>query len=441
MTIALLESKPIKVVCDAARATKRQADWVVEVVTAGSLSRLLGLAGMVVTTYALEPQNEREIMHVFCEHEHEVAVCPQCGQVAHAVHERKERCIRHLSIWGKATYVHFPARRFACEVCGKPFSEELAWIESQRRESVAYELYLYQECQQMTQAALAEREVLHPETVKLIFERWAKRAEAQQQRPAVHALGVDEISLRKGHQHFALVLSDLERHCVIAVLKERSQEAFATWLAGLTATERQGIRVVAMDMWGPYRGVVKSKLPKAQIVADRFHITKHLNDAVTKIRRSLQATAHQADDQLLKGTRWLLVKRRADLKPEEEVKLCAVLQAFPTLRTAYLLKEKFQTIADKIQNRQQAERFLRAWLYEAQASALPQLLKFTKTLQNWWNEFLNYFNQGVTSAVVEGLNNAIRSIIRRAFGYPLFETFRLHVIVQLGLLNSPFPPF
>jgi transposase len=440
MTTPLLVSKTIKVVCDAARAAKRQADLLVEKVTAETVNRLLGLAGMVVRTYAFEQQNEREILHVFCEQEYEVAICPQCGEIANRVHERKERCIRHLSVWGKATFVHFPARRFACEGCGKPFSEELSWLESQRRESTAYELFIYQECQQMTQAALAQREALHPETVKLIFERWAKRAEAQQKRPAVRALGVDEISLRKGHQHFVLVLSDLERHCILAVLEERSQEAFATWLAGLTATERQGIRVVAMDMWGPYRAVVKSQLPTAQIVADRFHITKHLNDAVTKIRRSLQANANKTDYELLKGTRWLLLKRRADLKPAEAVKLGAVLQAFPTLRSAYLLKEKFQTIADKIQNRQQAERFLRAWLYEAQASALPQLLKFTKTLQNWWDEFLNYFNQGLTSAVVEGLNNAIRSIIRRAFGYPLFETFRLHVIVQLGGLNSPLPP-
>jgi transposase len=440
MTTPLLVSKTIKVVCDAARATKRQAELLIEAVTAGTLSRLLGLPGMVVTSYALAQENEREIVHIFCEHAYEVAVCPRCGQVATGVHERQERCIRHRSLWGKATFVHFPARRFACETCGKPFSEELSWIESQRRESAAYELYIYQECQQMTQAALAQREVLHPETVKLIFERWAKRAEAQQKRPAVRTLGIDEIALRKGHQHFALVLSDLERHCVIAVLEERSQEALTTWLAGLTASERHGIRVVAMDMWGPYRGVVKSQLPKAEIVADRFHMTKHLNDAVTQIRRSLQANANKTDCELLKGTRWLLVKRRADLKPEEEVKLGAVLQAFPTLRTAYLLKEKFQTIADKIQNRPQAERFLRAWLYEAQASALPQLLKFTKTLQNWWDEFLNYFNQGVTSAVVEGLNNAIRAIIRRAFGYPVFETFRLHVIVQHGMLNTPLPP-
>ena len=102
----------------------------------------------------------------------------------------------------------------------------------------------------MDQAAVAERERLHSETVKDIFQRWARRAEKQQRFTLVHCLGVDEISLRKGHQQFALVLSDLERHCVIAVLPERTQKAFESWLAGLGDGERQSIRLVAMDMWG-----------------------------------------------------------------------------------------------------------------------------------------------------------------------------------------------
>ena len=245
--------------------------------------------------------------------------------------------------------------------------------------------------------------------------------------------------MRKGHQQFALVLSDLERHCVIAVLPERSQKAFETWIDRLSDAEKKAIRLVAMDMWGPYRGVVQAKLSHAQIVADRFHVMKQLNEAIAKIRRILQGKADKATYDLLKGIRWILVRRRTDLKPEEEIKLQAALDAFPELRTAYLLKERFVTIADKIQDRSRAERFLRAWIYEAQASGSPQLVKFTHTLQNWWNEFLNYFNEGFTSAVVEGLNNAIRGTIRRAFGYHVFAHFRSHVLVEHGNLPAPLP--
>jgi len=444
MSTPLLLNTPKQMIRDAARAVKRKAGLMVQRVTSGTLSTLLGLPGMVITDYALEQpfegEGEREVLHIFCEHEHDVAVCPKCGQVTQKVHDRKERSIRHLDIWGKRTFVHFPARRFDCEHCKKPFREELSWIESQRRESIAYELHVYEECRHSDEAAVAKREALHSETVKGIFKRWAKRTEQQQQRSQVHYLGVDEISLHKRHKQFVLVLSDLERHCVIDVLAERTQEAFEQWLDRLSAGERKAIRVVAMDMWGPYRGVVKAELPQAEIVADRFHVTKHLNGAITKIRCALQRKADQADYDLLKGTRWILVRHRENLNPEEEAKLQAVLDAFPDLRTAYLLKEEFRTIADKIKDRQQAERFLQVWVYKAQASGLPQLLKFTKTLKNWWNEFLNYFNEGITSGVVEGLNNAIRGAIRRAFGYHVFENFRLHVMVEHGKLVPPFPP-
>lgn len=440
MKTPLLLSAPTRVIRDAARAVKRKVGLMIERVTAGTLSALLGLPGLVVTEYALEPRaGDREVLHLFCQAEHAVAVCPRCGQVSSAVHDSAERCIRHLDIWGKVTFVHFPARRFDCGPCQKLFTEAWSWIESQRRESTAYELHVYEQCQHTDHATVAEREGLHPETVKTIFLRWAKRA--QRARPGlVRGLGVDEISLHKGHQHFALVLSDLERHCVLAVLPERSQVAFEQWLDSLSEAERKAIRVVAMDMWGPYRGVVKAKLSHAEIVADRFHVTKQLNEALTKIRCKLQAAADPASYELLKGTRWLLVRHRAELKPEEEAKLQAVLAAFPELRKAYVLKEQFRTLADKIQDRPQAERFLRAWVYEAEASGLPQLVKFAKTLRNWWDEFLNYFNEGVSSGVVEGLNNAIRAIIRRAFGYHVFEHFRLQVLVEQGQLTVSPPP-
>lgn len=437
--LPLLPEGSKKVVRDAARAAKQRANLMIERVTTSTLSTLLGLPGMVVTEYAIEQQEGREVLHIFCRHEHEVAMCPRCGQVSDGLHEQEERCIRHLDIWGKPTYVHFPSRRFDCPHCKKPFTESLSWVESKRRESTAYELHVYEQCKHTDVSAVAEREGLHFETVKGIFKRWAKRAEKQRQKTLVRYLGVDEISLRKGHQQFALVLSDLERHCVLAILPERSQKAFEAWLDALTEAERQAIRLVAMDMWGPYRGVVRSKLPHAQIVADRFHVMKQLNEALAKIRRRLQSKADPATYELLKGIRWILVRRRAELKPEEEAKLQAALDAFPELRTAYLLKERFVTIADKIHDRVQAERFLLAWMYEAQASGLVQLVKFTQTLQHWWEEFLNYFNEGFTSAVVEGLNNAIRGVIRRAYGYHVFENFRLRVMVEHGNLPHPLP--
>ena len=145
--LPLLPDSPEKVVCDAARAVKRTANLMIQRVTTETLNILLGLPGMEVIEYALERQGEqKEVIHIFCRHVNDVAVCPQCGQVSETVHEQEERCIRHLDIWGKATYLHFPARRFRCKHCKKPFTENLSWVESKRRESTAYQLHVYEQC-------------------------------------------------------------------------------------------------------------------------------------------------------------------------------------------------------------------------------------------------------------------------------------------------------
>jgi transposase len=125
-----------------------------------------------------------------------------------------------------------------------------------------------------------------------------------------------------------------------------------------------------------------------------------------------------------------------DLTADEETRLCAALDASATLRQAYVLKETFRTLCEKISDREQAARFLTAWIWQAEASGSPQPCKFANTLRNWWSEFLNYFHDRVTSGIVEGLYNAIRYVIRRTCGYHVFERFRLQVLVEHGGLHA-----
>jgi transposase len=159
---------------------------------------------------------------------------------------------------------------------------------------------------------------------------------------------------------------------------------------------------------------------------------KLLNERLTQARRSIQKKADPQTYAILKGSRWILVKARDDLTPEQELQLQQILMSCPQLRVMYLLKEEFRTICDKAQDRQQASRFLRAWIWKVEQTKDKRLLKFVKTLTNWWDEFLNYFINRVTQGFVEGINNAIRAIIRRAFGFRNFDIFRLQVLAQYG---------
>jgi transposase len=431
----LLPAPAKKIAKDAARAVKRVDSLTMQTVTAKTLSELLGLPGMKVTRFAIEEENKEQYLHLFCEHEHAVAICPRCMKVTTKLHDQEDRCVRHLDIWGMKTLVHFPQRRFDCDVCGRPFTENLEWIEAKRRQTGGFEMHIYERVKNKTpRKQVAFQEGLHEATVLDIFKRQAKKAVRQTDNGRVRVLGVDEISLKKRHKQYALVLSALERRRVIAVLPNRLKKTFEEWLEGLTEKERRAIKVVSMDMWEAYRQAVHRKLPHAQIVADRFHVMKQLNHQIDLIRRSIQRKAKkdgaEALYQALKGSRWVLLKNRSALNPEQEAQLRTILAVSDELRAIYLLKEEFRTICDKITDQARAQRFLWAWTGKALATRSRYLIRFVNTLRNWWHEFLNYFDDRVTQGFVEGINRAIRGIINRAFGYRNFDNFRLQVLVE-----------
>lgn len=433
----LLPAPSERVARDAARAVRRVAQLDVQEVTVETLSELLGLPGMKVTRFAIEEPDGAQYLHLFCEHAHEVAVCPRCLEIVTDGYDHKRRSVRHLDIWGMRAIVHFPQRRFDCHRCGKPFTENLAWIDPRRRQTKVFEEHIYQRVKNKTPRKQVALEAgLSETTVLEIFKKQAKQAVHRPERGVVRKLGVDEISLRKGHKQYALVLSDLERRRVLAVLPNRRKETFEKWLDSLTEEERQAVKVVSMDMCEAYRQVVCHKLPHARIVADRFHVMKQLNHQIDLLRRGLQNKAKKEGNetlyQALKGCRWVLLKRRKELKPEEEAQLRVILNASGELRTIYLLKEEFATICSKMRDRAQADRFLRAWTRKAVATGSSHLIRFVKTLENWWHEFLNYFIDRVTQGFVEGINRAIRGIIDRAFGFRNFDNFRLQVLVECG---------
>lgn len=430
-TIPLLPP-PTRLVRDAARSAGRLIQKGMQRITEKSFDLILDLPEFTATHFEFETRGDQDILHLYCEHEHEFAVCPRCREISDSHHESKPRCVRDLNFGKWRVFIHLIGRRFDCEKCSRPFTERMASIDPRRRQTRRFEQYIYQRCLSSTRKAVAEEEWLDQDTVKGIFKRWAKKVTKAQRREMVRVLGIDEISLKKRHKQFALVLSDLERRCVIAVLPGREKERLEKWLSALSEAERKAIQVVSIDMWTPYRAAVQAKLSHADIVADRFHVMKQLNERLTQLRRAVQRRADEATQEVLKGSRWLLVKNRDELKPEEEARLMEVLAASPELRTAYLLKEEFRTIFEKINDPQQAERFLQAWIWKANRTGDRYFAKFVNTLRNWWTEILKYFGERVTNGFVEGINRAIRAIIGRAYGYRNFDNFRLQVLAQHG---------
>lgn len=417
---------------DAAQSVKRRVGLAIAYVKEKSLSQILDLAHFEVYGYAVEADVEQDILHLYCELTVEAAVCPLCKSISVDVKERQERCVRDLDWSGKRTFLHFAIRRFDCPECGHRFTEELQAVAWRRHQTVRFETEVYQRCLESSKSAVAKAFHLSYATVDGIFKRYAQRQERRSQLGTVRILGMDEIAVKKRHQQYALVLSDLERRCVLAVLPSREQSELQRWCATLSTEQKAAISVVSMDMWRPYRSFVECSLPQARIVADRFHVMKQLNDQLSKARRQIQRTADEQTQDALKGCRWLLVRNRSELSRAEQTKLQQLLDTDAQLRSAYLFKEEFRLIFEKLHDREQARRFLNAWILKVRYSSNKYLLDFVTTLTNWFEPILNYFDKRVTNGFVEGMNRAIRFIISRAFGFRNFDNFRLQVLAQHG---------
>ncbi len=400
-----------------------------------ALTYLLDLPEFTVTR--LEYDAHLELLLVFCHPRYDVAVCPTCDTPSAHLHDRTERRVRDVPWAGKRCALVLPARRFHCPGCRRPFTERLAAIAPLARYTRRYEHYLFEQCRGTTIQAVHRREGLGYKAVEGVYYRLA----AQQPRAAtdceVRRVGIDEIALKKGHGQYALVLSDLDQGRVLTVLPERTKEALEAYLATWTVEQRAAITDVALDLWEPYHLAVQACLPNAQITADRFHVMKNLNDRVTEARRTIQRSAPEAEKAHLKGCRWLLVKNADALTNEEQAKLEAMFAVSPSLQRLHELKETFRTVFETAPDRATAADQLAAWIGEVEQSDLGKLTKFVTTLRNWWEVILNYFQDRLSSGMVEGLNNKLKLIKRLAYGYRNFEHFRLRVLVECDGRTEP----
>jgi transposase len=263
---------------------------------------------------------------------------------------------------------------------------------------------------------------LNWKSVATIVKRTVQYGLRHRERPPVHVIGIDEVSRRKG-QGYLTVVYDLERRVLLWVGDDRTEEAVKPFFTEALGRRRcQTLRVVCMDMWAPYAKLVRTHAANAQILFDRFHIVKHLNDAVDAVRRELwrQLTAKQRAT--FKGTRWLLLKNPWNLTGDQRERLSTLVRLNAPIVRAYYLKEAFQLFWDYKQPKR-AKDHLEKWMQAAMRSRLVPFQKFVRMVRNHLDGILPWTQQRVSTGAVEGMNNKIKSISHRSFGFRTAENF------------------
>ena len=182
-----------------------------------------------------------------------------------------------------------------------------------------------------------------------------------------------------------------------------------------------------MDMWDPYIASVKQNCPLAEIVFDKFHVSKKVNEALDKVRKQEFAKAGTEKKKEMKHKRFVILKRNKNLEPKQKEDLKSIMKRNKRLYKAYLLKEQIADILDEPKEKNAVNR-LQKWMKNVKKSRLPQFKKTLQTIQNYLYGILNYFKHKITNAASEAFNNKIGLLKRRAYGYRDLEYFKLKII-------------
>ena len=307
--------------------------------------------------------------------------------------------------------------------------EKLDWLAENPFYTKRFAFFVGRRCRVTTIKDVAQETHLDWKTVKELEKQYMREQLRRAGTPGPKAIGIDEISIRKGHT-YRIVVSDLIRRRPIWFggedRKAASMALFYDWLG---EKKTQGIRLAVMDMWKPFHNVTAARAPQAAILYDKFHLLRHLGDALDEVRKSEYRRLSGADRSYIKGQKYTLLSRRENLTLNGRQALKKVLMANKRLNTAYLLRESFGQLWD-YQREGWARRFFENWRASLKWQRLKPYEKFANMIDRHWDGIAAYCKpeNKVALGFVEGLNNKIRVIQRRAYGLRDEEYLRLKVL-------------
>lgn len=353
--------------------------------------------------------------------------CPCCNSSDVTRHGAVDRQFKSVPIGGKPVLIRFAVPRVECPHCKVRRQVELGFADPRRSYTRSFERYALDLCRRMTIQDVAQHLNVGWDTIKDIQKRSLQQRYKKPKLKRVRQIAIDEICIGGGHRYLTIVL-DLERGAVVFVGQGKGADALLPFWKRLRASGAK-VQAVASDMSAAYIKAVSENLSSAVHVLDRFHVVKLFNEKLSNLRRDLHRQA--VDDlhkQVLKGTRWLLLKNPENLdeKRDERTRLDEALALNQPLATAYYMKEELRQFWEQ-PDKTTAQRFLASWIERAQISGIRMLQQFAKTLQGHLFGLLAWYDYPISTGPLEGVNNKIKTLQRQAYGYRDYEFFQLKI--------------
>jgi len=354
--------------------------------------------------------------------------CPVCGSDDVIGRGRTLRRFRTVPIGGKPVYLAFAVPRVACRACGALRQVSIRFAEARVSYTRAFQRYALELSRYMTIKDVARHLGISWDVIKEIQKGDLQRRFGTPKLKHLRQIAIDEISTAKGHVYLTLVL-DLRSGAVVHVGRGKGGDALRDFWIRLRHS-RAKIEAVATDMSPAYIDAVSTHLPNATLVFDRFHVIKLYNDKLSELRRALY---HQLKDTMqknvLKGVRWLLLKRPEHLDPtrNESPRLQEALRLNEPLATAYYLKEELNEVWEQ-DDEESAQALLMDWISYAESTGIRMLHDFARTLRFHAMGILAYYDHPISTGPLEGANNKIKTMKRQAYGFRDQEFLRLKIL-------------
>ncbi|SHK25935.1 ISL3 family transposase [Paramaledivibacter caminithermalis] len=387
------------------------------------IRNLIGLQGIEVVYSNVN----NGIFEVFATSIFDFATCPNCGHITYTVHDRRFQPYKHLPIWGMDTVIILEKKRYVCNCCCEnPFDEHFDFIRKYGRYTIPYEKYIFTLAHKNTIKNVSEIIGNSEGTCQRIYNHYAKEYLASCKPEPLRLLGIDDIVSKKGH-NYDTVIYNQETGNVVAIFSGRRKEDVITYLKSLPEDLIRGIEAVSMDMSRSYCFSILECLSNAKPVIDRFHISQHLHNCVDDARKHIQnhIRKYGKKDEVFK-IRWCILKNIEDLGYKEYENLLIAFAKYPKLEQLHYLKEEFRVFFDLI-TKENAEAFLDFYKDLAEEYDIPELKKFTKTLDNWKPYILNYYDYPISNGTTEGNNHKVKNIKCRAYGYRNRDNWEIRV--------------
>jgi transposase len=389
------------------------------------VTRLLRLAGYAAYAHEVEETTSRLTLWVRQEAAEPYYVCGGCGISIRDVHSWSERRVRDLP-WGTwQVWLVLEVHRLRCPRCGVR-TERLPFVTGKAPYTTRLEAAIARDCEAAPVRRVAQAWHLPAETVRRLDKRLLRRWAAGRPRTPRRVLGVDEIYLGR-RDKFLTIVSDLETGEPLWAGRDRKRETLDRFFTeALPPARRRAVRAVCVDMWEPFTQSVRTHLPRARIVYDKFHVLRHVTDALDETRRAEFFRQGGAARALWRGKRWLLLRAWGNLEREERHQLRELLALNRRLAKAHLLKKQLAHLWDYTYEGA-AWRFLTAWVRALRWQRLPAFDKVAQLLSRHLDGILAYCHVKVPFGKVEAINGNIRAMLRRGRGYRDHEDLLLKV--------------